>query len=69
MTLQMYKYHKVDLMVLPVTSMIKEMFEILREYEADGLVRLKPSAVIPNIVSTKIVMQRIRIILKMFSPI
>jgi hypothetical protein len=69
MTLQMYKYHKVDLMVLPVTSMIKEMFEILREYEADGLVRLKPSAVIPNIVSIKIVMQRIRIILKMFSPI
>jgi hypothetical protein len=49
--LQMYKFHGVDLMVLPVISMITQMYEILRAYEAEGLIRLKPASVIPKIVS------------------
>jgi hypothetical protein len=49
--LQMYKFHGVDMMVLPVISMIKEMYEILRAYEIENIVRIKPAAVIPNIVS------------------
>jgi hypothetical protein len=38
-------------MVLPVISMITQMYEILRAYEAEGLIRLKPASVIPKIVS------------------
>jgi hypothetical protein len=47
--IHMYKFHKVDLMVIPVVSAIKEMFELLREYEKDGIVRLKRAALIPRI--------------------
>lgn len=45
----MYKFHGVDLMVIPIISVIKEMFEILRAYESEGIVRLKRAALIPNI--------------------
>ncbi|KAI6185643.1 Glycosyltransferase family 92 protein [Aphelenchoides besseyi] len=47
--LEFYKFHGVDLMVIPIMSVIKEMYTILREYETEGSVRLKRAAMVPNI--------------------
>lgn len=63
--LQLYKFHGVDLMVIPIISVIKEIFDILREYENDGVVKLKRAAVIPTIVN----FNEFKLKLKIFSQI
>lgn len=50
-TLELYQLHGVDLMVIPIASVIDQLHIILKAYEKTGRVRLKPAVRIPHFVS------------------
>lgn len=49
--LEIYKFYGADLSVLSITSVIDSLYIILKEYERDGTIRLKPAVKIPTFVS------------------
>jgi hypothetical protein len=49
--MEFYKYHGVDLMVIPIASVLERLYTVLQAYEKTGQVRLKPAPVVPKFVS------------------
>jgi hypothetical protein len=50
--LEMYQLHGVELMVIPIASVISQLYVVLKAYEqSTGRVRLKPAVKIPFFVS------------------
>ncbi|CAD5233192.1 unnamed protein product [Bursaphelenchus xylophilus] len=46
---EMYRNLGADLLVLPVLNMITELFEVLEQYEQDGLIRIVKGVVLPAV--------------------
>jgi hypothetical protein len=49
--LEFYKYHGVNLMVIPIASVLEKLYAILQAYEKEGTVRLKAAPIVPKFVS------------------
>lgn len=49
--LHLYKLHGVDMMVIPIASVLQEIYALLEEYEKEGFVRLRRAPKLPVFVS------------------
>jgi hypothetical protein len=52
--LQLHRMNGVNLMVIPIISVLREIYDLLKEYESEGVVRLKHAPQIPFFVSIKV---------------
>ena len=51
LSIEIYRKYGVELFSIPIISVIKELYTILRHYEENGIVSLKRGVVLPKIVS------------------